>query len=110
MITSFIDEVRACLKRGGFARIENNEDTGGTFLIGYRGRLFEVQDNFQILETLESYASVGCGCDYALGSLYATKDHPPRERVQKALEAAEMFSAGVCKPFNILQMPVKEVN
>ncbi len=105
MVTDFIDGVRNCLKKGGYARIENNEDSGGTFLVGYKGRLFEIQSDFQVAETIQPYVAVGCGDAYALGSFYSTEEMPAQDRVQKALETAEMFSAGVCSPFNILQLP-----
>lgn len=102
MVTTFIDAVRQCLKDGGFARKNNEEESGGTFLVGYRGRLFQVEDDYQVNEMLEPYDACGCGYAFALGSMFtAAKSTPPRVRVHKALEAAAMFSAGVRPPFNI---------
>lgn len=104
MVTDFIDAVRICLKTGGYARINNNEDVGGFFLIGHKGRLFCVESDFQVGELYEPYAAEGCGQPYALGSLFSTSGLGPKERVEKALKAAEMFNAGVRGPFNILQL------
>lgn len=104
MISDFIEAVRSCLKDGGYTKVSSNEETGGTFLVGYRGRLFTVESDFQVGELYEDYAAIGCGQDIALGSMYSTKGKPPDERIKTALEAAEEFSAGVRGPFNILKL------
>lgn len=104
MVTDFIEAVRVCLKQGGYANVNSNEETGGTFLVGYKKRLFCIDSDFQVGEFLEPYASVGCGESYALGSFYSTEKLQANERLKKALEAAEMFSAGVRGPFNTIQL------
>ena len=48
MVTEFIDTARERMKRGGFARIKEGTEEGGTFLVGFRGRLFNIQDDFQV--------------------------------------------------------------
>jgi len=103
MVTDFIGAVRTTLKEGGYAKVDDNREEGGTFLVGLRGRLFCVEDDFQVGENIEPYHAVGCGSDLALGSMYATGKMglPPRERVLLALEAAETWSAGVRQPFVI---------
>jgi hypothetical protein len=103
MVTDFISAVRETLKEGGYSKVSENVESGGTFLVGLRGRLFCIEDDFQVGENIESYHAVGCGSDLALGSMYATGKMglPPRERVHLALEAAETWSAGVSQPFVI---------
>src|SRR2546421_333192 len=39
MATSFIDAVRECFKNGGFAKKEAEQESGGTFLVGFQGKL-----------------------------------------------------------------------
>lgn len=104
MVTDFIDSVRSCLKAGGYAESHHNAERGGTFLVGYEGRLFQVQGDYQVGEALRGYDACGCGEDIALGSLHATAGRPPEERVRMALSAAEEFSAGVCGPFNVVSL------
>ncbi len=101
MSTTFIDAVRACLKDGGWARKENDREEGGTFLVGVRGRLFVIHEDYQVGQAADGFAAVGCGDQVALGALYATAgtDMGPRRRVKLALRAAERFSAGVRAPF-----------
>jgi ATP-dependent protease HslVU (ClpYQ) peptidase subunit len=102
MATRFVDKVRTALRDGGFMRITNAEEEGGTFLVGIRGHLYAVHDDFQIARTLNGYAAVGCGQDLALGSLHTTRNlSDARARVTKALEAAAHHSAGVAGPFVI---------
>lgn len=99
MSTLFIDAVRKCLGDGGFLTKDKGAEEGGTFLVGYRGRLFKVDSDFQVGEAADKFAAVGCGADVALGALFATRHLPPQARVSSALQAAERFSAGVRRPF-----------
>lgn len=102
MATDFIDAVRACLKSGGFARQDSGAEKGGTFLVGFRGNLFTVYDDYQVEQTLNDFHAVGCGDLIALGSLYETQPEEPEKRIFKALAAAEHFSAAVRAPFNMV--------
>jgi len=105
MVTNFVDAIRTCLKAGGYAQKEKEEESGGTFLVGFRGHLFMIEDDYQVAEHFDPYFSVGCGEAYAKGCLYALQDTDmaPEEKIVKALEAAEKFSAGVRGPFNIIK-------
>ena len=104
MVTDFADAVRNCLKAGGCATRVDEEEIGGTFLVGYEGRLFRVDSDYQIGESIDNFDAVGCGEEFALGSLFATKKLKPRDRVKVALEAACHFSAGVRPPLSILKL------
>jgi ATP-dependent protease HslVU (ClpYQ) peptidase subunit len=89
------------LKKGGFAKKESEVETGGVFLVGYAGRLFKIEGDYQVAETSDGYFACGCGESYALGALYATKKLKPRDRIRIALQAAESHSSGVRAPFHI---------
>ena len=106
MSTTFIDAIRDCLKTGGWVRRENDREEGGTFLVGVRGRLYSVEEDFQVGQTADGYAAVGSGAAVALGALYATALTPmsPKKRVKVALRAAERFNAGVRGPFVCLSI------
>jgi ATP-dependent protease HslVU (ClpYQ) peptidase subunit len=101
MVAHFAESVRTCLKDGGFTRNDKGEESGGTFLVGVKGRLFCVEGDFQVGEPQDPFWAVGCGANFALGVLYATSGMLPRERVEMALRAAEQYSAGVRGPFHI---------
>ncbi len=104
MATAFIDALRQCLKDGGWARKDNERETGGEFLVGIGGRLFHIDGDYQVGEPADGYDAVGCGAQIAAGSLHttATLAVPPRRRIELALQAAERHSAGVRGPFRCL--------
>ena len=99
MSTCFVDAVRSCLKTGGYARSSDGRESGGCFLVGYRGRLYVVDSDYQVGLPADGYAAVGCGADIALGALYASRGMDVAERIEVALDAAERFSGGVRGPF-----------
>jgi ATP-dependent protease HslVU (ClpYQ) peptidase subunit len=101
MVTSFVDAIRDCFKAGGYARKTAEAEEAGVFLVGLRGRLFEIESDYQVGESLHGYASVGAGCSYALGSLFTSGHLPPRDRVEVALNAAEALCPNVRGPFII---------
>lgn len=101
MATTFIDAVRDCLREGGWLSKDSEQERGGDFLVGVRGRLFAVQGDFQVAEAADGYAAVGSGYQLSLGVLYATAKSrmAPQRRLGLALTAAERFNAGVRGPF-----------
>lgn len=104
MCTDFVEAVRECFKNGGHLRKDSEgDDKGGQFLVGYKSRLFFIDSDFQVGESRVGIEAVGAGATYALGSLHANISHgySPEVKVKYALEAANFFSAGVCKPFLI---------
>jgi len=101
MATVFIDAVRECFKQGGVLKNSSGVEEGGQFLVGYRGRIFNISSDFQVGENILPFDACGCGTDVALGALASTKGMNPTQRVRNALRVAEMFSAGVRAPFNI---------
>lgn len=101
MVTDFIDAARNCLKLGGYATKQSEQEVGGEFLIGFRGRLFKIQSDYQVGEGTHGFEACGCGDLIALGSLHGSPGADPKERVLLALRAAEAFSAGVRGPFHV---------
>lgn len=69
LCTRFIDAVRDALKAGGYASKEDERESGGTFLVGVRGRLFRIDSDYQVGESHQPYDAVGCGANVALGYL-----------------------------------------
>ena len=97
MNTLFIDAVREAFRTGGYAMNSQGKEQGGSFIVGYRGRLFTIDSDYQVGIPAESYASVGCGFELCYGSLHTTEsmDIDPKKRIKIALSAAEKFSGGV---------------
>ncbi len=106
MCTTFIDAVRKCLKDNGYASVKDNEESIGSFLVGYNGKLYEIGSNLQVGESYESFNSVGCGEDYAKGAMevLVKSKQSPKQIIKKALEIVVKFSGGVRPPFNIVEI------
>ena len=105
MVVNFVEAVRECLKTGGYTRVDNNKEKGGFFLVGYKGRIFDIESDFQVGESEKGYCTYGCGSPFAMGSLYQTEGQEnPKKRVLAALAAAQEFSAGVREPFHVLEI------
>ena len=98
MATTFMNAVRECLKSNGWASKDKEQESGGTFLVAYKGRLFVVHDDYQVGEPVDGIEAVGCGYHIAKGALFASRERG-RERLMVALKAAETYSAGVRGPF-----------
>jgi hypothetical protein len=97
--TTFISALRRLFKEAGFLR-DSPSDRGGNFLLGYRGNLYEVQDDFSVLDTPDWGHSIGTGEAAARGSLFTTRgDWDCFRRVEQALAAAEAVTPSVRGPF-----------
>lgn len=95
LLTVLIPEIKTTLKDNGWER-------GGNALIGVRGQLWELQDDFSVLRSVKGYTACGSGYEYAMGSLtnsvsfgkLATqRDH--EIAVERAIEVAGTFSPSV---------------
>jgi ATP-dependent protease HslVU (ClpYQ) peptidase subunit len=104
MVTGFIESVRKLLKDKGFAKVESNSETGGQFLVGYRGQLYTVHRDFQVGHVADGMDAVGSGREYALGSLYALDKLGPTTRIKRALAITAYFNAAVAPPFVVRSM------
>lgn len=107
MATTFIDSVRRCLKDGGFATKDKEQEEGGAFLVAVAGRLFDVAGDYQVGENAEGYAVAGSGYATALGSLETSGrlGVGAHQRCLLALEAAARHSRGVRGPFSLKYDP-----
>ena len=108
MVTTFIDSVKKCFKDGGYSQTyTSGDDRGGTFLVGYKGVLYMVQDDYQVSMSMDDYESVGCGEEFAKGVLFTLdkeKNLEPRDKIRLSLEAATHLSGGVRPPYNFVDM------
>ena len=104
MATRFVDAVRECLKNGGYACRENDQEVvGGEFLVGHAGQLLHVDSAYSVGIAMDGFAAMGEGEEVALGSLFSTRtrDLDAHQRLHLALSAAEHFNGAVRRPFLI---------
>ena len=85
---------------------ENTENRGANFLLGVDDKLFEIQEDYSVLQPQDGFSAVGCGGYIAMGSLITTTHYfsnlNPEDHIKFALEAAENASCGVQRPFRII--------
>lgn len=111
LVTRTIPKIISTFEEGGFGRNSSGDKSGGTFLFGYKDKLYVIHDDYQVGESFYNYDAVGCGEDFAKGSLHATEGIgiTPVERIHSALKAASQFSAGVAPPYYIINTNNNEV-
>jgi ATP-dependent protease HslVU (ClpYQ) peptidase subunit len=105
LCTKFINSVRKCFYQGGFLHKPGDREEGGCFFVGYNGHLYMVDADFQVGIPHHGFDSIGCGRDFALGTMriLIEQDEEEVETVLvKALETATHYSDGVRPPFRIV--------
>lgn len=109
MVAQFIPAVQKALKDHGWERKNTKDDgwasgevAGGTFLVGVRGHLFRIDDDFQVGVPHHGVAACGCGQEFALGAMWASVEPKAADRARVGLGAAAAHSAGVAPPFILM--------
>jgi ATP-dependent protease HslVU (ClpYQ) peptidase subunit len=107
MCTKFVKALKKAMRDGGFlSKDQIGRDQGGELLVGYKDRLFCIQNDFQVQEYADGFFSVGSGATFALGAikgmLLTGKKFEPEAIVESALITATHFAVGVKPPFVIL--------
>lgn len=110
MVTDFIDAWRAVQKeKGSLKKADEEESHPSSFIVGWRGRLYVVEEDFDVGQPADEYYAVGGGAQLAFGSLHSTRDMQlsPTQRIVMALDAAAAYNASVRAPYTILQFTHK---
>tara|TARA_Y100000034_G_C6624881_1_gene272544 strand:+ start:25 stop:588 length:564 start_codon:yes stop_codon:yes gene_type:complete len=104
MCTTFVNAVRGCFKNGGFLTVNNGKETGGFFLVGYKGKLYYVESDMQVGVYETGYISCGSGNELALASIFTSiRNHEKTSYTQEdakkivhiALDTASMYDSCV---------------
>ena len=95
MVTFFIDAVKRCFDDNDF----DVDVDDGSFVVGYKGKLYVIMSDYQVAQAKENFISLGCGEHFAMGAMYASTEKDPIKKIEIALSAAAAFSMGVKPPF-----------
>lgn len=100
-----LDSVRNCFKDNDYGDKQGIDWQSGNFLVGWKGRLFEVE-NANALEH-HKIAAVGSGCYHAIGAMKAllkVEKHTerPNDFLQCALEVATGSVVSVGKQYTFV--------
>jgi len=101
MVVAFVEAVRTALKEFGFTTIDNNNETGGDFIVGYKDAIYAIESDFQVNRSARGIKTCGAGESYALAAMMALQDLPIKKRLREALTIASELSVFVTKPFYI---------
>lgn len=109
LVTCVVPALREALRAGGALKVSDGVETmdKAEILVGFRGRLFVIDDCLQVLEPEGSFLAGGKGEGIALGSLSASEElgeiaERPQDAALRALRAAARFSTSVREPFHIV--------
>jgi len=108
MNTDFIESVRNLFISSGFGGLDaNNTQTGGVFLVGYNGKIYRVDSDYQVLLIDDDYISIGSGCEYALGALSALEHTKMKtaDKVELALLCSARYNPFVGGNNYIMEVP-----
>jgi ATP-dependent protease HslVU (ClpYQ) peptidase subunit len=103
---SLIENIRNEFKDYGYLERNNEMEIQNrmSVMVGIDGRLFTIQHDFNVIECLEAYQTLGSANEVALGAICVLDklDLSPREKISRALTAAEMHTPYVHPPFVII--------
>lgn len=105
MCTDFVDSVIDCFAINKCITTEKGVASGGRFLVGLKGNLYEIQEDFQVSESKENFAAIGCGFYYALGAMQILDKMQltPEDKIAKSIQIASVYSQ-VCAPITIINV------
>ena len=103
IVKHFIPRVQKAFQ-GNYLRGDDT-DRGGNFLLGINDKLFEIQNDYSVLEPDSGIIAVGCGEDTAIVMLDAynalTKE-APQTKLFRTLEYVSNYNQGVKPPFTVI--------
>lgn len=111
LAVDFANALRNGAREIGFLREHHGQDELGCAagLVAFRGRLFIIQDTFDVIEIKDGLAAVGAGASYALGALKALINTVDAETaVRAAMEISEYYCSLVRGPFHLARLEAHE--
>ena len=105
MNTIFIDNVIKCFEDNKYISNVDSTISGGTFLVGYKNRIFKIESDFQVAEDYGNFSSCGSGEDIATGVmegiLKINKNIAPEKLIKIAIQIASKYIPSVGGPIHI---------
>lgn len=108
LIANPIEELRVMIDAYGIP----DKKVQPSLLLAVQGRIFQVQEDWSVIEPRAPYAAIGTGGSYALGACHAALAHAkaagmrktchPAYFVREGLAAAATHCASVSAPFTVL--------
>ncbi|MHA1866844.1 MAG: hypothetical protein ACTSXD_02125 [Candidatus Heimdallarchaeaceae archaeon] len=108
-VDKLVEFMKTIFENEGFIRKGKDFDeptlsVEAEFIVAYHGRIYIIGADLSVIEDGKNdYCAIGSGADFALGSLYTTKNQKvnPRKRLIRALKSSAYFDPGVSSPFRV---------
>jgi len=106
MVNQFVDALRSLLEtENKKAGLSDRDKLYPSILVGFRGRLYNIESDYQCGRPEDGFDSVGSGSSVAIGAMHGSKGiTSPKARITAALEAASRNDAAVRPPFHVLSL------
>ena len=101
LVTQLVPAIQKALGQAGWLKQDQGRQVGGEVLIGLRGGLYRLQDDFGLTQTLTAHAAIGCGETVAMGALAVLRGQP-ETRIRRALGIVADLNAYVRAPFEVV--------
>lgn len=102
----FIDSVREILLQNGAMQVDNSVELADSkFLVVVAGRVFTIQEDLSLLESVDPFEAVGSGEMYARATMNALVQHKvtkPERVLTEAIEAAAKYVPSVGGDIHLL--------
>lgn len=105
MVRKFIPCLLDQFEADRYLKYVDSVASGGDFIVAFDGNIFVVESDFQVGHVKDFHYSIGCGGEYALGSMHTydymsslnfeTTEASLRFKAKLALDAAKSHSIGV---------------
>ena len=105
LVASFIPVLRTVFADNGLGDdILGSDGFDGEFLLGYRGQVYKMQNDFSLIVAKDDFVSIGAGGEVSSAVLYATKDMDiaPTDRLELALKSSAYQITTVKEPFHFI--------
>ena len=112
VVTNIVPKIYACYCEGDLFEKDGKEhplSTGDAFLIGYRDKLFWINDRLGVVQ-IEQYVAIGAGSrfvQYGLSHMDAEK--PVTKEIKKLLQIGAMCCPSVSAPFAFTDTATRKI-
>lgn len=107
LVNGVAESIREILREKGASRIEANiESNVNSWLLGYRGKIYEIDDSYAVVNSARGLTAIGSGRDYAMASMLALKEYEPdpRKRILKTLKLVAELDSYVKPKFHVMEL------
>lgn len=103
--------IRTTMIDGGIVNDENGGELPGGMILGYKGHIYRLGEEFSVVESTRGFDSVGAGCHFALGAISMvwpiTKN--VEARMTEIMRVVSKLCFSVAPPFRIIRSDSQEV-